>query len=134
IVVTNPSDAGPRTLRQAILAADTAAGPARIVVRVPHIALASPLPPLVNPKGIALDGGGVEIDAAAVSEAVAIDVKSAGSSLDRLRVVGAPRVALLVRAPHVRLHDLALLGSGVGIMIAEDAAELLLSDSTFEAD
>src|SRR5437762_13969244 len=49
LVVSSARDAGPQTLRDAILAADPLPGRAHTLVTAKLIALASPLPALINP-------------------------------------------------------------------------------------
>src|SRR5262245_14514770 len=55
--VTTAADSGPGSLRDAVFAADKVTGRARILIEVPRVVLETPLPPLVNPFGVVLEGG-----------------------------------------------------------------------------
>jgi hypothetical protein len=129
--VTNPADDGPGSLRQAILAADRAAGRARIVVAVPRIALEAVLPPLVNPSGVVIEAAppGAEIDGGRVSGAV-LDIASAGSLVSDLRIVGGG-AGLVIRAPGAALHNVSLVEHDTGVLIGDGAGSVRIADSLF---
>jgi hypothetical protein len=54
-VVSSARDAGPQTLRDAILAADRLSSHAHILITAKLITLDTALPPLVNPRGVDLE-------------------------------------------------------------------------------
>src|SRR5438094_7024045 len=91
LVVSSARDAGPQTLRDAILAADRLSGHAHILVRAKLIALDSPLPALINPRGVdlevAADSG--TLDADHLASGVVLQINSPGSALKGLHIVHA---------------------------------------------
>src|SRR5262245_973003 len=90
-VVSNSLDAGPGSLREAIFDADAAGERARIDILAARIVLRSPLPPLVNPFGIVVDGGVIqpEIDASGIGSGSVFDVASATSEIAGITVTNA---------------------------------------------
>lgn len=133
--VTTGRDSGLGSLREAIVAANRAPGRARIVLPPSGITIETPLPPLVNPAGIVVQGGsGSEIDASRLSGGPALDVIAPGSSLRGFRVLRAAGQGILVRSPNVQAEDLALVGCGTGLHVLGAARALSLLGSTFEAN
>lgn len=136
LVVTSANDLGPGSLREAIFAAGRADEPVVIAMRVARVTLRTPLPPLVNPRGVVVDAAQArtELDARGVVEGPALDLRSPGSLVEGLRVSGAAGAGLLVRARGVRLRGLTLRDCAEGVSIAEDAGDVVIEDSGFEAN
>lgn len=136
LVVTSSNDAGAGSLREAIFAAARAEVPAIITFRTRKVVLKSPLPPLVNPKGVVVDAreAQTEIDARGVSEGSVLEVRSPDSLLEGLRVRSAVGAAILVRARGVRLRGLQLSDCAEAVTLAEGASEVVLEESRFEAN
>lgn len=131
IAVTRATDAGPGSLREAILEADRARGRVRIVLRV-DVVLTEGLPALLNPDGIVVDGGetGRAIDATRVAAGPVFDLAAGANVLRRLRIRGAPAPAVLVRAGGARLLELELRDAEAGVRIAPGTRDVVLSGST----
>ena len=133
--VTRGADRGAGTLREALFAAATAPGPARISVQVPRISLATPLPPIVNPRGLRIIAAkGSEIDASALHGGTVLDIAAANVSVENLRVRNCPGAAILVRAVHVSLQNATLQSCDVGVDVAGNARDLLLEHNSFLGD
>jgi len=134
--VTNGADRGPGTLREALFLAATAPGPTRISLQIPRIALATPLPPIVNPHGVSIVArqGGSEIDARALGSGPALDVAAANVSVDGLTITNCANAAILVRAVHFSLENATLQACDVGVDVAENAHDLLLEHNRFGND
>jgi hypothetical protein len=136
LTVTNGADRGPGTLREALFLAATAPGPARITLEVPSIALATPLPPIVNPHGVSIvtRQGGSQIDAHGLRSGPALDVAAANVSIDGLAIRNCANAAILVRAVHFSLENATLTACDVGVDVAENAHDLLLEHNRFIND
>lgn len=135
IVVTSSADAGPGSLREAIVDAGSAAQRVRIVCATPSIVLQDPLPPLVNPRGIVIDAADdCVIEAGQLLTGGAFQVAAPDSALSGLSIRGAPSYAVLVRADRVRLRGLEVTDSGDGVRVAEGVGELIVEDSRFRAN
>jgi hypothetical protein len=134
--VTNGADRGPGTLREALFVVATAQSAARITLNVPRILLETPLPPIVNSHGISIvaRAGGSEIDAHSLSGGPVLDVAAANTSLTGLTVRNCPGAAILVRAVRFRLESATLQACDVGVDVAENAADLLLTRNRFADD
>jgi hypothetical protein len=134
--VTNGADRGPGTLREALFLAATAPGATTISLEVPRIALATPLPPIVNPHGLSITArqGGSEIDARALSSGPALDVAAANVAIDGLTIRNCANAAILVRAVHFSLENATLAACDVGVDVAENAHDLLLEHNRFLND
>jgi parallel beta-helix repeat protein len=132
--VTSPNDAGPGSLREAIFAADRSIERAVIVMRSDHVTLKSPLPPLVNPKGVVIDAQEArsEIDARGVVGAPVLEVRSPNSLVEGLKIRKAAGMAVLVRARGVRLRDVEITDSAEGVTLAEGASDVVVEGSRFE--
>ncbi len=136
LVVSSARDAGPQTLRDAILAADRLSGHAHILVRAKLIALDSPLPALINPRGVdlevAADSG--TLDADHLASGVVLQINSPGSALKGLHIVHAHGTAILVNAPGVQLDSVIIGDSKAGILVNAAARGCAIRASTFERD
>ncbi|TLZ14612.1 MAG: hypothetical protein E6K31_00460 [Gammaproteobacteria bacterium] len=136
LVVSSARDAGPQTLRDAILAADRLSGRAHILVTAKLIALASPLPALVNPRGVdieaAADSG--TLDADHLASGVVLQINSPGSTLKGLHIVHAHGTAILVNAADVQLDSVIIGDSKAGILVNAAARGCAIRASTFERD
>jgi len=133
--VTTTGDGGLGSLREAIVAANRAPGRARIVLPPRRIRIETPLPPLVNPAGVVVQGrSGSEIDASVLSGGPALDVIAPGSSLRGFHVLRGAGQGILIRSPHVQVEDLVLMACGSGLHALGGARELRVTGSRFEAN
>jgi hypothetical protein len=135
-VVTSADDSGPGTLREAIFAADSADARARIVIRVPEVRLRTPLPPLVNPRGIELatSEARATLNAERLKEGVVLDIQASGSRVENIAVRGASEIAIRIAAAGVSLAAMWIEQSAVGLEILPGSQGLILSDSDFVAN
>ncbi|HEX5461160.1 MAG TPA: right-handed parallel beta-helix repeat-containing protein [Steroidobacteraceae bacterium] len=136
LVVTSADDAGPGTLRDAILAADRLSTHCHIVIESPRIVIESGLPALINPHGIdieALPRAGT-IDAARAAKGPAIEIKSPRSSLAGLHVVHARDYGILVDAPGADLTSVTVTDSKVGILLSAGASGAIVRTSLLQHD
>jgi hypothetical protein len=136
LIVTSARDAGPGTLRDAILAADRLSTRCHIVIKVPRIVIESALPALINPHGVEVDAaaGAGAIDADRETQGSAIQVKSPGSSLTGLQVLHAHGYGILINAPGVELASVTVQDSKVGIMLGASASGAVVRTSVLEHD
>ena len=136
VSVTNGADRGPGTLREALFVVATAQSAARVRLEVPRIMLETPLPPIVNSHGISIVAreGGSEIDAHALSGGPVLDVAAANTSLAGVTVRNCPGAAILVRAVRFRLESATVQACDVGVDVAENASNLLITRSRFADD
>lgn len=134
LTVSNARDAGPLTLRDAILAADRLSTRAHIQVSVPRIVIESPLPALTNPRGIQIEVGaeGVVIDASRLAGGVALQINAAGSVIKGLRITGAKGAGIVVNAKAVQLDGVTVSNSKVGILVGADATQAVVRSSRLE--
>ena len=132
-VVTSSADSGQGSLREAIFAADSARGRARIVIGVNEIVLRSPLPPLVNPAGIVVEAAhpGVLIDGREISTGALLEIAAPDSVVQGLRFVNAPAEALLIRADGFRLSRSSISDSDEGVVLAPGLHSLLVENMEF---
>lgn len=145
LTVDSARDAGPGSLRRAILDADRMPGTVRIVLAVPEIRLARPLPALINPHGIVIDGEArgesTAIDLSRLGFEPAFDLADGPSTLVGLSMRGARDHAVLVRAAGARLVrcrfiDCAIAVGAVGDGIAaagDEGGGLRIESCDFEA-
>ena len=135
-VVTSARDAGPGTLRDAILAADRLSSRCRIVIKVPRIVIESALPALINPHGVEVEAaaGAGTIDADRATKGSAIEVKGTGSILTGLHVLHAHGYGILIDASGVQLVAVTVQDSKVGIMLGAGASGAIVRTSLLEHD
>jgi hypothetical protein len=135
-VVTSTRDAGPGTLRDAILAADRLSTRARILITAKRILTESALPALVNPRGVevevATDAG--VIDAARQETGTVLQINSPTSVITGLTVTHAHGFGIMVNAAGVRLQSVTVSASKVGVLIGAGAADCVIRTSLFESD
>src|SRR6185295_16287455 len=133
-VISSSEDAGPNTLRDAILAADRLSSRARILIRAKRITLESPLPALVNPHGveIAVEKGAGSIDAARQETGSVLLIQSPGSIVRGLRIANARATAIIVNAANVELDNLVLSGSKDGLLLSAAAYDCTILTSEFD--
>jgi len=136
LLVTSPRDSGPGSLREAIIAADRAPDRALIEIRTGRIVLETPLPPLVNPKGVILEApnAGAEIDGSGLAAGALLDLASPRSVVAGLTIRGAAEQGVLVRSQGVRLRGLTVADCGEGVHVLEGAGDLLLEASSFDGN
>ena len=136
--VTNGNDSGAGSLREGIFAADRAQARARIVIEARDIVVNSPMPPLVNPRGIVLDASRSHTRLIVTSTADApgpvLDLAAANSVVVGLRIANAAHEAILVRAPGARVQDVAIEKSGTAIYVADGVNDVSISDSVFQTN
>jgi parallel beta-helix repeat protein len=135
-VVTSGADRGDGSLREAIFAADTANGRVRILVRAARIELRSPLPPLVNPKGISIEAGldEVIVDLSGVGSGAAIEVRGGHSQIIGVTLANAPGQALRIAAPDFRLAKGRVIGNADGVVAGEGSGGFLIEQMRFEGN
>ena len=133
--VTTTGDGGLGSLREAIVAANRGPGRTRIVLPPFGIKIETPLPPLVNPAGIVVQGqSGTAIDASGLGGGPVLDVIAPGSSLRGFRILRAAGQGILVRSPNVQAEDLTLEACGTGVHVLGGARDLRVTGSRFEAN
>lgn len=135
-VVTSARDAGPGTLRDAMLAADRLSSRCHIVIKVPLIVIESALPALINPHGVEVEAaaGAGTIDAARETKGSAIEVRGTGSILTGLHVIHAHGYGILIDASGVQLVSMTVQDSKVGIMLGASASGAIVRTSLLEHD
>jgi hypothetical protein len=137
VSVTNGADRGPGTLREALFVVATTPSAARIDLEVPRIVLETPLPPIVNSHGITIiaRAGGSDIDARSLSGGgPVLDVAAANTSVSGLTLENCKGAGIVVRAVHFRLESSTLQGCDVGLDVAENASDLLVTRNRFAND
>jgi hypothetical protein len=135
-VVADSRDAGPGTLRDAILAADRSTSRVRIVVKAKRIALESALPAIINPHGVEIEAApeAGTIDAQRQASGVTLSIGSRGSVLRGLTILGARASAILVNAEDVQLDSLTVRDSKIGVLLGAGARGLSVRNADFEHD
>ena len=134
-VVSSSRDAGPGTLREAILAADRLSTRARILITAKSIAIESALPALVNPRGIAIEAapGAGAIDAARQDGTGAVlQIDSPGSLVKGVRLTNTRSYGIVVNAPEVQLEATTVQGAKVGVLLSAAARDCTILTSVFE--
>jgi len=135
-VVSAAGDAGPGTLRDAILAADRLTNRARISIKVKRIAIESALPALVNPHGVMIDadsGYGL-IDASHQIKGAVLQINSPTSALHGISIVNAHDFGIVMNAAAVELDGVNISNSKVGIFLGAAAKGSAIRTSAFEHD
>ncbi|HEX4267361.1 MAG TPA: right-handed parallel beta-helix repeat-containing protein [Steroidobacteraceae bacterium] len=135
-VVTSGRDAGPGSLRDAILAADRLSSRCHIVIKAPRIVIESALPALINPHGVELEAaaGAGTIDADREPTGSAIEVKGTGSILTGIHVLHAHGYGILIDSSAVQLVSVTVQDSKVGIMLGAGAFGAIIRASLLEHD
>lgn len=133
ISVTSGEDGGPGSLREAIFAAAKNPEKTRIRITVREITLQTPLPPLVNAKGIEIDGGESHavIEAKALRDGPVLDVSTPDTHILDLRIQDAPEQAILVRAFGARIKGVALSNCSEGIYLVDGVEDTVIEQSRF---
>jgi Right handed beta helix region len=134
--VTSPKDAGPGSLRDAILAADRLSNRAHIIIAVPRIAVESTLPALINPRGVDIEGRapGTVISAEHQLKGAVLQINSPSSVLRAVRVINARDVGILINAADVRVENSAVENSKVAILVGSAAGRCLISATSFDGN
>ena len=130
--VTSAADQGPGSLREALFVAAAADARTTIVVQVDRIELATPLPPLASPHGIAIVAGpdaGAEIEAHALSSGPVFDVNGPNSSIDGLTIRNCGAAGVLLRASRFRMTATTIEDCDVGVDVAANAADVALEQN-----
>ena len=134
LTVTQGSDGGPGSLREALFSADTANAASEIAIAVNHITLDSALPPIVNPHGIQIEAqaAGVEIDTHAVDPGSAVfDIDAEHASITGVTISHCTGSAVLVRAAQFRLSASSIDGCDVAVEIAGNAGDIAIERNKF---
>ena len=133
VEVTNGTDRGAGSLREALFIAAAAEGPVTISIQVPKITLASILPPLANAGGIRLvtPEQGTEIDASALPSGAVLDVSGANVSIQKLHIRNCKAAGILLRAERFRLESTTIESCDVGVDVAETEARILIEGNRF---
>lgn len=130
--VNSDADSGPGTLREGIFAADRSGRAARVQLDVGRIVLESPLPPLLNPNGIVIDGARSRTQIVSRQAGGPIfDVSAPQSAILGLRITGAAGPAVLARSSGLKLQDVVIENSAVGVYVVEGAGQVSVTDSSF---
>lgn len=134
LLVTSEADAGPGSLRDAILAADRLSTRAHIVVSAKNIATESALPALINPHGVDIDtaGGAGNIDAQHQTPGAVLQIMAPASTIRGIRIAHAHTAGIVVNAPGVQLDSIAVTDSKAGILLGEAASGCVIRATTFE--
>ncbi|HTV52686.1 MAG TPA: right-handed parallel beta-helix repeat-containing protein [Steroidobacteraceae bacterium] len=134
--VTSGNDRGPGTLREALFIVATAPAAASIVLDVAKVSLESPLPPLVNGRGIHISAraAGTELDAHALGSGAVLDVAAPNATIEGLLIRGCPGAGILLRAARFRLQGTTIQSCDVGVEVAENASDVLLEHNRFSED
>jgi nitrous oxidase accessory protein NosD len=135
-VVTSARDAGPGTLREAILAADRLTSRAHIELAVERIAVDSALPALTNAHGVDLDAkpGAGAIDAQYQAKGVVLQISSPGSTVQGIHVVHARGTGVMVNVAGVELSRLSVSDSAVGLLLGATAHGCTVRGASFDND
>lgn len=136
LVVSSSRDAGPDTLREALLAADRLSTRARIVIHARRISVESALPALVNPHGIDIEAaaGAGELDASRQASGAVLQVDSPTSTLRGVHVLHARIAGIIINAAGVQLDSVTVTDSKVGVILNATAGSSTLRTSTLERD
>ena len=132
--VTSTADQGPGSLREALFLAASADARTTIVIQVDRIEIATPLPPLVSPHGIAVVAGPEshgEIDAHALSSGPVFDVNGPNSSIKGLTIRNCPEAGVLLRASQFRMATTNIEACDVGVDVADNATDMVLEQNEF---
>jgi parallel beta-helix repeat protein len=133
-IVSNGSDGGPGSLREALFVVASAKEPATISIQTSRIALETALPPVVTAHGVkivAAQEGGVEIDAAALKGNSVLDIAGPKVSVEGVTIRNCSGAAILLRAERFRLSNSAVEDCDVGVDVAENAKEALIESNRF---
>ena len=135
-VVSSAGDAGPGTLRDAILAADRLTTRAHVSIKVKRIAIESALPALINPHGVVIDAEpdlGL-IDAQRQIKGAVLQINSPTSALRGISIVNAHDYGIVLNAPGVEMDSVNIASSKVGIVLGASAKGSAIRTSVFEHD
>jgi hypothetical protein len=136
LVVVSSHDAGPGTLRDAILADDRLSSRAHILIKARRVVVESRLPALINPHGVQIDAapdaGTIDADHQAAGPTLEID--SPGTTLRGLHIINARVCGVMVNAPGAQLESLTVRDSKVGIMVNAGSPGTSIRTSLLEHD
>lgn len=135
-VVASSGDAGPGTLRDAILAADRSSSRSHIIITAKRIIVESALPALINPHGVDIEASrdSGTIDAERQTTGAALQISSPASTIRGLHIINAHSLAIVVTAPGAQLESLIVVDSKVGIFLGATARGCVIRTSMFERD
>jgi Right handed beta helix region len=135
-VVTSAKDAGPGSLRDAILAADRLSSRAHIIIAVPRISVESALPALINPNGVEIEGkiDNATISAERLAKGAVLHITAPSSVIRGLRIIDAREVGILINAVDVRVEKSTLENSKTAVLVGSAASRCVISNTTFEGN
>jgi parallel beta-helix repeat protein len=133
IAVISSRDSGPGTLREAIFAAARSPERIRIEIRPRRIELFSPLPAIVNPRGVVLDAerSGSRINAREVGAVPVLDVAAPNSVIAGLAIDHCGAQGIQVRARGALLKNVEVVDCAEGVRLAVSSAGAIVEDSRF---
>ena len=131
--VFSSNDRGPGTFREAIFGADTTKQRAEIVLRVDHIDLDSPLPPLVNPHGIVVDTAlpVVKIDARSINQSPVLEIDAPDSAIAGLEISNAAAEGILIKSNGLRVSNSSFRDCKEGIHATAEVSTLIVERTGF---
>jgi parallel beta-helix repeat protein len=132
-IVSNGSDRGPGSLREALFVVASAKEGATVSIETPTITLETALPPIVTVKGVKIVAKepGVIIDAQALMGTAVLDVAGPNASIEGVVIRNCSGAAILLRAERFRLAASAIENCDVGVDIAENSGEVLIERNRF---
>lgn len=135
-IVSSSRDAGPGTLREALLAADRLSTRAHVVITARRISIESALPALVNPHGVDLEAsaGAGNLDAAHQESGAALQIDSPTSTVRGVHISHARVAGIIINVAGVQLDSVTVTDSKVGVLLNATARSCALRTSTFERD
>ncbi|HEV8376725.1 MAG TPA: right-handed parallel beta-helix repeat-containing protein [Candidatus Polarisedimenticolia bacterium] len=134
-VVSSEDDVGIGSLRQAIFDANLAQGRARIQFTAHHVRVRSPLPPLVNPVGMVIEGGGTTtIEADLPKDAPLFEASSPRVGFWGLKLRAVGGTAIQVNGGAVAVTGVDISDSHIGILVGGSVKELRVEKSTFDSN
>ena len=133
IAVITSRDSGPGSLRDAIFAAAESSERVRIEIRPRRIELRSPLPAIVNPRGVVFDAeaSDARIDARRVGQVAVLNVAAPNTVISGLAIEHCGAQGILVQAEGVRLSNVELVDCAEGVRLASSAQDAIIEDSRF---
>ncbi len=133
ILVTHGDDVGVGSLRQAIFDANLVKGTAHIQIQTGSITVRSPLPPIVSPGGVLIDGRGTaSIRADQTKEGPLFDLSSPRVSISGLKLANVKGPAILIRRGSVAITNVGFSACDIGLQAGGDIHDLIVDGARFE--
>jgi hypothetical protein len=135
ISVSNASDSGPGSLREALFAVARSSGRAKVMLRIERIEIENPLPPILDAHGVTIESTShTVIDATRLRGGPVLDFQTDDLLLQNVSVEHAPDVAILLRGHNAVLRGVAVRSAAVGIEIVAPNASVSISNCSFSRD